>query len=105
MNAEEILRATQERLARARAWLGRQRALTVVAILFGFSLVAGSIAGFALYVYLASGLPNIQDVERDYRPPIITRVLDADGKLLGEFAEERRIVIPAREMPELLVRA
>jgi penicillin-binding protein 1A len=105
MNPEEILRATQERLARARAWLGRQRALTVVAILFGFSLVAGSIAGFALYVYLASGLPNIQDVERDYRPPIITRVLDADGKLLGEFAEERRIVIPAREMPELLVRA
>ncbi len=94
-----------DRLQAARAWFARQRALAVLAILFAFFLVAGSGAGLVLYVSLASGLPNIQDVEKDYRPPIITRVLDAKGRLMGEFAAERRIVVPVREMPELLVQA
>jgi penicillin-binding protein 1A len=93
------------RLRAAWAWLARQRALTVLAILLAFFLVSGSAVGGALYVNLASGLPNIQDVEKDYRPPIITRVLDAEGRLMGEFAAERRIVVPVTETPELLVKA
>lgn len=105
MNARHALNGPGDRLARAWAWLARQRALTVVAILLAFFLVMGAAVGGALYINLASGLPNIQDVEKDYRPPIITRVLDAQSRLMGEFAAERRIVIPVKEMPELLVRA
>ncbi len=94
-----------DRLRAARAWLARQRALTVLAILLVFFLVSGSAVGAAFYVNLASGLPNIQDVRKDYRPPIITRVLDAGGRLMGEFAAERRIVVPVTGMPERLVKS
>ncbi|HWP35073.1 MAG TPA: PBP1A family penicillin-binding protein [Thermodesulfobacteriota bacterium] len=99
------MRDVRARFTGARAWLARQRAATLVALLLGLFLLAGSVVGSALYLFLASGLPTIQDVEKDYRPPIITRVLDARGRLIGEFAVERRIVVPVAEMPRLLVEA
>lgn len=105
MNGADFVRATRERVAALRAWLGRQRALTVLAILLLFLFVAGTAVGGALYVNLASGLPDIQDVEKDYRPPVITRVLDAEGNLMGELFVERRIVVPVQDVPPLLVRA
>ncbi|HEY8369987.1 MAG TPA: PBP1A family penicillin-binding protein [Thermodesulfobacteriota bacterium] len=105
MNGADFPRAVRERIADARAWLARRRALTVLAILLLFVFVAGTAVGGALYVNLASGLPDIQDVEKDYRPPIITRVLDAEGRLMGELFVERRIVVPVSEIPPLLVQA
>ncbi len=105
MNGADFLRAARERFAAARAWLARQRALTVLGILLLFVFVAGTAVGGALYVNLASGLPEIQDVEKDYRPPIITRVLDAEGRLMGEIFAERRIVVPVKDVPPLLVQA
>jgi penicillin-binding protein 1A len=41
----------------------------------------------------------------DYQPPIITTVYAEDGRKIGEFFKERRIVIPLSEVPPLLVKA
>ncbi|MEI6558023.1 MAG: penicillin-binding protein 1A [Rhodospirillaceae bacterium] len=41
----------------------------------------------------------------DYEPPTVTRVHAGDGRLLAEFASERRVFIPIEAMPKRVVRA
>ena len=61
-------------------------------------LVAGAVFGTLLgYEY---NLPQIQSLE-DYRPDVITAVYSDDNKVIGEFAVERRIVVPFEEIPPL----
>ncbi len=73
-------------------------------ILFIFSGILGA-AGFAgLYSYLNQDLPKINTLN-DYNPAIVTNVFSDDGRKIGEFFEERRIVIPLSEMPKHLINA
>ncbi|NWG13299.1 MAG: PBP1A family penicillin-binding protein [Acidobacteria bacterium] len=46
-------------------------------------------------------LPRIQSLE-DYRPDVITDVYSDDNKVIGEFAVERRIIVPSEEIPRYL---
>lgn len=64
--------------------------------------VGAGIAG--LYYYLSQDLPKINTLE-DYRPATVTSVFSDDGRKIGEFYEERRIVIPLSEMPKNLINA
>ncbi len=62
-------------------------------------------AGLAgLYYYLSQDLPKINTL-KDYRPATVTSVFSDDGRKIGEFYEERRIVIPLSQMPENLISA
>jgi len=62
-------------------------------------------AGLAgLYYYLNQDMPKINTLE-DYRPATVTSVFSDDGRKIGEFYEERRIVIPLSEMPKNLINA
>ena len=56
------------------------------------------------YVHFARGLPDIPTLAR-YRPPIVTRMISADGQLAGEFFNERRKVVPYERIPKKLVQA
>ena len=49
-------------------------------------------------------LPEINSL-RDYRPNLITRVLDVDGNEIASFAKERRVIIPIEEVPKHVVDA
>jgi penicillin-binding protein 1A len=69
--------------------------------------------GFLILVFVAVGaafgtllgyeynLPQIQSLE-DYRPDVITGVYSDDNKVIGEFAIERRIIVPYEEIPPYL---
>jgi penicillin-binding protein 1A len=60
---------------------------------------------FGVYViYLLRNLPSIESL-KNYRPPIITEVYDSDGRSIGEFSNERRIVTPLAEIPDILKHA
>ena len=72
--------------------------LFVLLILLGCAGLAG------LYYYLIQDLPKINTL-KDYRPAIVTSVFSDDGRKIGEFYEERRIVIPLSEMPKNLINA
>lgn len=65
-------------------------------------LVGAGLTG--LYYYLSQDLPKINTL-KDYRPPTVTSVFSDDGRKIGEFYEERRIVIPLSEMPQNLINA
>lgn len=69
-------------------------------------LVVLAAAGAALVVwYYGRELPELGDLREDYRPPQTTRIVTADGELLGELFVERRTVVPFERIPRVLVQA
>ncbi len=59
---------------------------------------------YAGYRYISQDLPKISSL-KDYRPPIITKVYADDGRPIAEFFKERRIIIPLKEIPDILIQA
>jgi penicillin-binding protein 1A len=59
----------------------------------------GSLSG-VLFAY-TDDLPEISALD-DYRPNTITRLLAADGQVIGEFATERRVVVTYDEIAPAL---
>ena len=77
--------------------------ITFVSILSLFSLIILGLIMAPLHLYLST-LPSIRAFE-EYRPGIITKIYDANGQLIGQFAEERRILIPLTSVPKSLLDA
>ncbi len=49
-------------------------------------------------------LPDISDLA-DYRPKLSMRVLSVEGKVIGEFGEERRKLVPFKDIPVIVKQA
>ncbi|HJU17093.1 MAG TPA: transglycosylase domain-containing protein, partial [Stellaceae bacterium] len=54
--------------------------------------------------YFGRDLPDYQQLAH-YEPPITTRVYAEDGRLLAEYANERRIFVPVEAIPPLVKKA
>ncbi len=71
-------------------------------------LLAGALAGAMVIAFAAAlvypTLPSL-DVLTDYQPKVPLRVYSADGRLIGEFGEERRAVVQMNQVPKALVGA
>jgi penicillin-binding protein 1A len=65
---------------------------------------AAVVLAIGAYVYFSRGLPDIPTLD-EYRPPIVTEMVSADGQLAGEFFAERRKVVPYERIPKKLVQA
>ena len=75
-----------------------------VFILFILAVIAGCAAMTAGFYYFSQDLPKINTLN-DYRPAIVTNVFSDDGRKIGEFYKERRIVVPLSDMPANLLNA
>ncbi len=62
--------------------------------------------GAVIYVFqsFGRGLPDYRQLA-DYEPPVMTRVYVGNGRLLGEYAIEKRVFVPIKAMPTLVIRA
>jgi len=81
--------------------------LRVILALLSLAVGAGmaAIAVFlGLYLYYAPGLPAVDSL-REVRLQTPMQVYTADGRLIGEFAEQRREPVAVSEMPERLLQA
>jgi penicillin-binding protein 1A len=71
-------------------------------------VVVGIFATTLLFAFVAvmiwPTLPSLE-VLTDYRPKVPLRVYSADGKLIGEFGEERRAVVSIQQVPKPMVDA
>lgn len=77
-----------------------QRILTLF-----FVLVAlGGAGAFFGFKYIQDNLPQIITLQ-DYKPLLLTQVYDRDGKKVGEFYRQRRVLVPYDQMPKNLVKA
>lgn len=68
----------------------------------GGAVVALSI-GAVFYVY-GQDLPSTETLAK-YSPPTISRIYSGEGKIIDEFARERRLFVPAEEIPDLVKQA
>jgi penicillin-binding protein 1A len=73
-----------------------------IAALFILAAIAGTATGL-LFAY-ADDLPQISALD-DYAPSTITRVYASGGEVIGEFATQRRVVIPYEQIPVKLRQA
>jgi penicillin-binding protein 1A len=71
--------------------------------MIGFLLLSLA-AGLAVFSSVRSGLPQITNL-KDYRPLLVSQVFDRNGKKVGEFFRERRLLIPYNEIPKDLILA
>lgn len=77
----------------------------VISAIFGLIVLAGIVGGGAvLYVlhHYGRGLPDYRQLA-DYEPPVMTRVHAGDGRLLAEFAIQRRVFVPIEAIPKRLI--
>ena len=78
---------------------------------FGFLFAAGTILFLAgvtalagLMWHYSKDLPDYTQLQ-NYEPPVMTRVHAADGSLLAEYANERRLYLPIQAVPKLVTNA
>jgi penicillin-binding protein 1A len=69
-------------------------------------VVCGLAAGGALFLMhrYAGELPDYRQLA-DYQPPTVTRVHAGDGRLLAEFAHEKRVFVPVEAIPRRVIQA
>ncbi len=76
------------------------------ALLLGATILviaAGGVAVWMLYDY-GRDLPDYHQLA-DYAPPTVTRIHAGDGRLLAEYARERRVFVPIAAIPERVKQA
>ena len=67
-------------------------------------LISAVILIFSAFFYFSSGLPDYKKLS-NYQPPISSRVYSKDGKLIAEYALEKRLFIPFESIPDKVVNA
>jgi penicillin-binding protein 1A len=77
------------------------RFLFVCAVLV--AMIGGAFIGLTIW-YFGRDLPDYQQLAR-YQPPITTRVLAGDGRLLAEYATEKRVFVPITAIPKRVIAA
>ncbi|NCQ23239.1 MAG: PBP1A family penicillin-binding protein [Roseovarius sp.] len=71
--------------------------ITLAVVIVGLSL------GAVLHIY-GKDLPSHESLA-NYTPPTISRIYSGEGRIIDEFAQERRLFTPAADIPDLVKQA
>jgi penicillin-binding protein 1A len=72
--------------------------------LAGAAVAGAGVLGLFLVFASDPDLPRFGQVA-DYHPKVVTKIVAADGELIGEIFEERRTVIPRDQIPKVMLNA
>lgn len=67
--------------------------------LVGIIVISGAVGALMVYSYFSQDLPPTDSL-KNYRPQTVTFFYSDDGRLIGEYSHERRIVVPLEKIPE-----
>src|SRR5271156_560763 len=73
--------------------------LIVFSLLVILSIAVG--AGAGLLLVYSTDLPQVEELER-YRPSSVTELYDGQGRVIGTFALQRRVIATYDDYPEVL---
>lgn len=79
-------------------------ALGAIFTMVTLGIFAGALTIGAIFYYYGRDLPNHEQLAQ-YTPPTISRIYSGEGRMIDEFAQERRIFVPANEIPDLVKQA
>ncbi len=73
---------------------------------FGLLILIGVMSGMAGvaaqgYIYFTQSVPNVEKL-RKYEPPVVSAVYADKGELIGEFAYQKRFLVPMEQIPKEL---
>ena len=79
------------------------RSRTLRRVVFALGIVAAAMAGAlaGLLLVYSTDLPQVDDLER-YRPSSVTELFDQNGKVIGTFALQRRVIAKYEDYPKVL---
>jgi penicillin-binding protein 1A len=80
------------------------RTLAIIIGLMVFIILVGAGGGVYVFYKFGRGLPDYKQLV-NYEPKIMTRVHAGDGRLLAEYAEQKRVFVPESAMPRRVVGA
>jgi penicillin-binding protein 1A len=86
-----------------RSWLRRLILLAIILLLPAIA-GAGALVGIFYYYGDDPAMPSLSGIG-DYRPDQIIKVLDRDGKIIGEIGATHRTVVPYAKIPKVMVQA
>ncbi|WHQ46502.1 MAG: PBP1A family penicillin-binding protein [Candidatus Midichloria sp.] len=66
--------------------------------------IVGIISAIQAIVYFSKDLPDYKQLE-NYDPPIISRIYSGSGDIMAEYANERRIYVEYKQVPDLVINA
>jgi penicillin-binding protein 1A len=72
-------------------------------VLFGFLVLLSAMVGatVGLLLVYSTDLPQVEELER-YRPSSVTELYDGQGRVIGTFALQRRVIAAYDDYPEVL---
>ncbi len=65
-------------------------------------LIAVMLFAFSTLWYFSIGLPDYKKLS-NYQPPISSRVYSEDGKLIAEYAIQKRLFVPYNSIPDVVI--
>jgi penicillin-binding protein 1A len=103
MSAKDDESPRRKKKSGKRSWLRR---LILLAILLTVPVIAAAGALVGIFVYYGDdpAMPSLSGIG-DYRPEQIIKVLDRDGKVIGEIGSTHRTVVPYAKIPKVMVQA
>jgi len=75
--------------------------ILLVCVAFVIMVIVGV---FALFTSVNNSLPEVLTL-KDYKPLLVTNVYARDGRKIGEFFRERRVLVPFNKIPKVVVDA
>ncbi|MGH9670618.1 MAG: transglycosylase domain-containing protein, partial [Terriglobales bacterium] len=72
-------------------------------VVFGLLVLVSALVGAVggLLIVYSTDLPEVGELER-YRPSAITELYDDQGRVIGSFALQRRVVVTYEDFPQVL---
>lgn len=72
----------------------------ILKLAFVCVIIVAAVGG-VFYYQVSRDLPQIGSL-KDYKPPIIAKIYDDQGEVIGEFFKEKRILTPIEDIPLML---
>ena len=99
---------------KARGYCGRERGFRVVRFIGSFlggifttitlGILFGALTVGAIFWMYSRDLPSHESLAQ-YTPPTISRIYSGEGRIIDEFAQERRLFVPIEDIPDLVKHA
>ncbi len=68
------------------------------------AVIIGVVAAVVMFNHYSKDLPDYSQLAK-YEPPNVTRLYAADGRLLAEYATEKRVFVPLKAVPKIVSNA